>query len=341
MKLWYDDVANLYDAQGANDLFTSFKIRPINGCVAAAWSSNTFTATTLDEALRSKDFNSRFKQIFVEGIKLAEHAYKHGQLCGEDKAAIELTTAEYPKVLVDEVGVEFTKKQIDDFKDAGGIHLPFPAIVLCGFNTEANHMTGFKDGTISKESTLVTSMSSVNITYLYEHEDEVYAIIMAIDPMRYSRSFMPIRIEYDKTTQKIDCSVKSFVGQREGFLFSEGAFKTSISRILYCIHKMTFSDGEVYMSVPTPKEKRVNKKRIRSNKAPLVEFRLIKIAQPKSQLPSLPQGTHASPRQHWRRGHWRNLASGKRVFIKPMLVGDEKNGKIIKDYVIEEPAHAH
>jgi hypothetical protein len=35
------------------------------------------------------------------------------------------------------------------------------------------------------------------------------------------------------------------------------------------------------------------------------------------------------------------LASGKRVFVKPMLVGDEKNGKIIKDYIVEEPAHAH
>jgi hypothetical protein len=90
-----------------------------------------------------------------------------------------------------------------------------------------------------------------------------------------------------------------------------------------------------------PEEIQVNKKKLSKRKSPTIEFRLIKIDGYKPQLPTLPQGTHASPRQHWRRGHWRNLASGKRVFVKPMLVGDEKNGKIIKDYIVEEPAHAH
>jgi hypothetical protein len=341
MKRWYDDVSYLYDAQKAKDLFTSFKIRPVINCAVAAWASNTFTAKNLDEALRSKDFNSRFKQMFVENIKLSEHAHKRGQLSKEDKAAIEFITAEYPKVLVDEVGAEFTKNQIDDFKDAGGIHLPFPAILLCGFNTDANNLADFKDGNISKESTLADGISSITTTYLHEHEDNIHAIITAISPVQRVRSFVVLRIEYDKTTRKIDCSVKSFIGQREGFILNEGAFKSAISKIIYCIHKMTFSDDEVRIAVPTPKEKQVNRKRIRSNKAPLIEFRLIKIAQPKSQLPSLPQGTHASPRQHWRRGHWRHLSSGKRVFVKPMLVGDEKNGKIIKDYIVEEPAHAH
>jgi hypothetical protein len=36
--------------------------------------------------------------------------------------------------------------------------------------------------------------------------------------------------------------------------------------------------------------------------------------------------------------------SGKKVWVDPMLVGDEKNGKIIKDYAVgkyEETKHAH
>jgi hypothetical protein len=179
-----------------------------------------------------------------------------------DEAAIELTTAEYPKVLVDEVGVESTKKQIDDFNDAGGIHLPFPAIVLCGFNTEANLMTGFKDGTISKESTVVTSMSSVTTTYLYEHEDDVYAIIMAIDP---NETFSVFYADQDRVRQnyaknrlfsKIFCWAK-----RRMFTLTKGLLKHSVSRILYCIHKMTFSDGgSTHVCSQHPERIQVNKK---------------------------------------------------------------------------------
>lgn len=35
---------------------------------------------------------------------------------------------------------------------------------------------------------------------------------------------------------------------------------------------------------------------------------------------SLRGGTHASPRMHWRRGHVRNMASGKLVHVRPHLV---------------------
>ena len=73
----------------------------------------------------------------------------------------------------------------------------------------------------------------------------------------------------------------------------------------------------------------------RSGKKPLVEFRMIVIDGKASALPTAPQGTHASPRLHWRRGHWRTMKkSGKKVWIDPMLVGDEENGKIIKDYAV-------
>ena len=104
--------------------------------------------------------------------------------------------------------------------------------------------------------------------------------------------------------------------------------------IMYAIYMMTYHTGEVYMSVPTPRDNAVNEKKIRKGKKPLIEFRLISITAQKRDLPSIPQGTHASPRQHWRRGHWRTYKSGKRAWVEPMLVGDEKNGKVVKDYVI-------
>lgn len=46
-------------------------------------------------------------------------------------------------------------------------------------------------------------------------------------------------------------------------------------------------------------------------------------------------GTHASPRWHIRRGHWRTLANGQRVFVRECAVGDQARGGVVKDYRID------
>lgn len=54
---------------------------------------------------------------------------------------------------------------------------------------------------------------------------------------------------------------------------------------------------------------------------------------PRKATRSLPQGgTHASPRLHMRRGHWRTLQSGKKVFVREAIVGDPDRGVVEKDY---------
>jgi hypothetical protein len=45
-------------------------------------------------------------------------------------------------------------------------------------------------------------------------------------------------------------------------------------------------------------------------------------------------GTHASPRWHIRRGHWRTLADGRRTFVRSCEVGDPTRGGVIKDYLV-------
>ncbi len=55
-------------------------------------------------------------------------------------------------------------------------------------------------------------------------------------------------------------------------------------------------------------------------------------------VPAMPRtisalgGTHASPRLHERRGHWRTLESGRKVWVRECLVGDPHLGVIEKDY---------
>lgn len=43
-------------------------------------------------------------------------------------------------------------------------------------------------------------------------------------------------------------------------------------------------------------------------------------------------GTHAAPRWHIRRGHFRRLPDGRRVFVRECQVGDIGRGGVIKDY---------
>lgn len=53
----------------------------------------------------------------------------------------------------------------------------------------------------------------------------------------------------------------------------------------------------------------------------------------KSSQASEPQGgTHATPRRHQCRGHWRNCKSGKRVWVKDCWKGDASKGTVFKDY---------
>lgn len=47
-------------------------------------------------------------------------------------------------------------------------------------------------------------------------------------------------------------------------------------------------------------------------------------------------GTHASPRLHDRRGHWRTYASGKKGWVKECKVGSPSKGIVFKDYKIKD-----
>jgi hypothetical protein len=46
-------------------------------------------------------------------------------------------------------------------------------------------------------------------------------------------------------------------------------------------------------------------------------------------------GTHASPRWHIRRGHWRRLSGGRRIFVSQCQVGDPARGGVVKDYIVK------
>lgn len=83
--------------------------------------------------------------------------------------------------------------------------------------------------------------------------------------------------------------------------------------------------------------KRANwEKKIRQGKTPTYDWTTITIEPAKPRGPDL-GGTHASPRWHERRGHWRTMKSGKKIWVKNCEVGDKSKGAVFHDYKIPSP----
>jgi len=76
-------------------------------------------------------------------------------------------------------------------------------------------------------------------------------------------------------------------------------------------------------------------KKIRQGKVPTYDWTtvLIEPSKPKND----PQGgTHAPPRWHERRGHWRTIKkTGKRVWVKNCEVGNKARGAVFHDYKVK------
>jgi len=85
---------------------------------------------------------------------------------------------------------------------------------------------------------------------------------------------------------------------------------------------------------PTPQRTFTNQRRIAKGKPPTYDWHTVVIEKPSQ--PNDPQGgTHASPRRHQCRGHWRNCKSGKRVWVRDCWKGDASKGNVFKDYKVK------
>ena len=79
------------------------------------------------------------------------------------------------------------------------------------------------------------------------------------------------------------------------------------------------------------------RKRAAQGRPPLLAYKTLLLECPGQGNPKgEPKGgTHASPRQHVRRGHFRHLADGRTIWVNSCVVGDDANGAIVKDYAIK------
>lgn len=78
----------------------------------------------------------------------------------------------------------------------------------------------------------------------------------------------------------------------------------------------------------------VNEKRIKAGKLPFYETKILMIdTRSSSGKSAISGGSHASPRQHLRRGHIRRLESGN-IWVNSCVVGDSYKGSISKQYAV-------
>lgn len=86
---------------------------------------------------------------------------------------------------------------------------------------------------------------------------------------------------------------------------------------------------------PTARPSFINSKRAAKGKGPvLFDWHTVTIKPTPAKADSQ-GGTHASPRLHDRRGHWRTYPSGKRGWVKNCKVGDASKGVVFKDYKVK------
>lgn len=121
-----------------------------------------------------------------------------------------------------------------------------------------------------------------------------------------------------------DASIKTIIKEMTNDVAAEALSVVELCNLLECTNvEMDIIDA------PT----KLNKKRLSSGKEPLFEYRVLKLKGSSRRAVESQGGSHASPRLHYRRGHIRRLASGKKTWVRPHMVGEASQGYVAKDYL--------
>jgi hypothetical protein len=132
----------------------------------------------------------------------------------------------------------------------------------------------------------------------------------------------------------------AYIATEEGFkVYRKGEEITledvkPVHRMVLAVLTKLAAKSEGYSA--TPQRTFINQKRQSKGKSALTfDWHTVVIEPPKEKNDSQ-GGTHASPRRHQVRGHWRTYKSGKRGWVNECWKGDASKGVVFKDYKLKE-----
>lgn len=116
-------------------------------------------------------------------------------------------------------------------------------------------------------------------------------------------------------------------------VYPEGATKHQATMMALAIIRVLLERLETQQTAyqPTVKQSFTNRRKVAQGKKPSYDWRTVTVS-PRPKSDSL-GGTHASPRAHDRRGHWRRMGE-KKVWVRPHRVGDPAHGQVFHDYKV-------
>lgn len=220
----------------------------------------------------------------------------------------------------------------DDLKGLYGnyIELPYKAITI------EFHLTGkWSQGV--KGNALLTATSTDYNSDIIIFGAYFYPVMMEYwQPVCYSMSIQKnLFIDNKRNTAnmnlKIVCPGIYSIDKIENHdLYMIGSLELSLHEMLEALQCKNVKEGIQQQYSPS------NDKRIKQGKLPIYETKILTIdtSYSASGRKEAGSGTHASPRQHLRRGHIRRLPSGN-IWINSCVVGDPSKGTIHKQYRVK------
>ena len=202
----------------------------------------------------------------------------------------------------------------DDMEEEIRAELPFPAVYI-----EYTHC--------SKYSAL-EDVDRCCIFAVGNPENEARPIIYMTIHYLNGTQLCPSSAVYDHGQTLVELSSDVMPHQREFVKEQTEAMVVFTGTLMEAI-----TNGGVREYLPSTMRRKMYSKRNKKHK--LLEYKMLKLdlhSMSNQQEPG--GGTHASPRLHLRRGHWRKYRDGHKKWIKPMWVGDKDLGVVHKDYEV-------
>lgn len=194
-------------------------------------------------------------------------------------------------------------------------HLPFQRMAVCGVDAEKHKFMLLLiggDGHVSVTGVTLWTNGKYESIYPFAYVDTPEGVRLLL-PEEGAR--FPMRPNGARPMDKSGCmAAMSIVG--------------------YMLDSLD-SGGNVYQPAVKANSP-TNKRRIANGKPALIyDWRTVVVEPKKTKSESL-GGTHASPRQHERRGHWRVTSAGRKVWVRNCTVGDASKGTVFHDYKVAE-----